>query len=242
MFSTLIPPSNPSSYVYQSNGDQEVLPQHYEANAEKRGFRDGHPEYRYRTFDETELLSSNAQDLAGNHEDMEERLVPVRGLGLHETEGKERTIQIMSYEAETVHASHWHKIDRNAVHFGIRMAILLTVSSLFVIVGQGNDYPQGMWVLISVLFVSWFPSLDAASVIEKIRQRLIGTFAGAAIALMVGFPSLYILSNHGKKAQTVFWTCCIATVTSSLRSRLFSFVWGELRSCRSSTMRRFCSY
>lgn len=55
------------------------------------------------------------------------------------------------------------KIDWNAVQFAIRMAILLTISSLFVLIRTPNfHYPDAMWVLVSVLFVSWFPSLDAA--------------------------------------------------------------------------------
>ena len=51
-------------------------------------------------------------------------------------------------------------IDMEAFQFALRMAILLTVSALFVLCGDANDkYPSGMWVLVSVLFVSWFPSL-----------------------------------------------------------------------------------
>ena len=83
------------------------------------------------------------------------------------------------------------QVERNAVHFGIRMAVLLTISSLFVFF----HFQEGMWVLITVLFVCWFPRLDSASVVEKSIQRLIGTFIGAAFALSCGFVSLLFLKD-----------------------------------------------
>jgi len=52
------------------------------------------------------------------------------------------------------------RVDTEAFQFALRMAILLAISSLFVLCGDPDDkYPSGMWVLVSVLFVSWFPSL-----------------------------------------------------------------------------------
>ena len=100
-----------------------------------------------------------------------------------------------------------------AFQFALRMALLLTAGSLFVLVG-GNGagrgrrhYPDGMWVLVSVLFVSWFPSLDAASVVEKIAQRLVGTFVGAALGLGCGFASLLLLPYH--RRQRAFLAGCV---------------------------------
>jgi hypothetical protein len=202
MYSTLIPPLNKS----QVNDGYSFAVDH-EEDTEQEQSSSNNLYRRYRTFDERELSSHRYHDPT---EQQHESLVPLKGLDLPEV--NERAIAA-SYESETFHNLHRQTIDRNAVHFGVRMAILLTVSSLFVIVGQGKQYPQGMWVFISVLFVSWFPSLDAASVIEKIRQRLIGTFSGAAIALAIGFPSLYILQHYGQTAQTIFLTLAIATVT-----------------------------
>jgi hypothetical protein len=49
-----------------------------------------------------------------------------------------------------------------------------------------------MWILVSVLFVCWFPSLDAASVVEKIVQWSIGTFVRAG-PLKHGAYKLYSL-------------------------------------------------
>jgi uncharacterized membrane protein YccC len=101
------------------------------------------------------------------------------------------------------------KIDRDAVQFAMRVAVLLTISCLFVLVRLPTwSYPDGMWVLVSVLFVSWFvPSLDATSVMEKIMQRLIGTFVSAALGLSLGFISLWMFPN--RTHQAIFLTCCI---------------------------------
>jgi Aluminium activated malate transporter len=100
------------------------------------------------------------------------------------------------------------RADPAALQFALRMAILLTVSGLFVLVQtpQGS-WPDGMWVLVSVLFVCWFPSLDAASVVEKIFQRLIGTFFGAVLGLSCGFISLYFF--HSRPYQASFLGCCM---------------------------------
>eukprot|EP00804_Cyclotella_cryptica_P020263 CCRYP_015885-RA/>CCRYP_015885-RA protein AED:0.38 eAED:0.38 QI:214/1/1/1/0/0/2/105/504 len=76
-----------------------------------------------------------------------------------------------------------------------------------------NKFPEGMWVLITVLFVCWFPQMDAASVLEKSFQRLVGTFIGATAALACGFLSLRVVSAHGFRAQAICLACCIAVFT-----------------------------
>jgi hypothetical protein len=87
------------------------------------------------------------------------------------------------------------------------MGILLWVSSLFVLIRTENwTFPEGMWVLVTVLFVSWFPQLDAASVIEKIVQRLLGTFIGAFLGLLCGFASL-IFTEYPRTQSTFLGTC-----------------------------------
>ena len=100
------------------------------------------------------------------------------------------------------------RMDKGAMQFGLRMAVLLTLSSLFILVRTDNyQYPDGMWVLVSVLFVCWFPSLDAASVIEKIIQRLIGTFVGAFFVLSCGFLSLFLFET--RMLQATFLAFCM---------------------------------
>ncbi|KAL7485847.1 hypothetical protein ACHAW6_011451, partial [Cyclotella cf. meneghiniana] len=104
----------------------------------------------------------------------------------------------------------------DAIYFGIRMAVCLTVASLFVLAQlptAKNKYPEGMWVVITVLFVCWFPQLDAASVLEKSFQRLVGTFIGTTAALACGFLSLSVARAHGFRAQAMCLTCCIALFT-----------------------------
>ena len=103
---------------------------------------------------------------------------------------------------------HLPNVDPAALQFALRMAVLLTISALFVLI-QTDDfiYPDGMWVLVSVLFVCWFPSMDAASVIEKITQRLIGTFIGATLGLSCGFISLWWFKS--RNSQATFIGCCL---------------------------------
>ena len=104
------------------------------------------------------------------------------------------------------------RIDKNALQFALRMAVLLTISSLFVLIQTDNvKYPDGMWVLVSVLFVCWFPALDAASVIEKIIQRLIGTFVGATLGLTCGFLSLVLWKTRAQ--QATFLAFCLFVIT-----------------------------
>ena len=105
--------------------------------------------------------------------------------------------------------SLWDRIDHDALQFALRMAILLAISALFVLIHTENyHFPDGMWVLVSVLFVCWFPSLDAASVIEKIIQRLIGTFVGAFLGLSCGFISIYLFESS-RRDQAIFLEACM---------------------------------
>jgi len=58
--------------------------------------------------------------------------------------------------------------------------------------------------------VSWFPSLDAASVVEKTFQRILGTCIGACLGVGVGFLSI-LMPNF--RAQAIFLGTCIAIIT-----------------------------
>mmetsp|Transcript_222 Transcript_222/g.353 ORF Transcript_222/g.353 Transcript_222/m.353 type:complete len:504 (-) Transcript_222:164-1675(-) len=111
--------------------------------------------------------------------------------------------------------------DRDSLQFGVRMSVCLTVSSLFVLAPHPEHeggFRQGMWVLITVLFVCWFPTLDVASVLEKSAQRLLGTLVGAALGLACGFLSLAVKEAHGFRAQAICLGGCIALVTFAVCS------------------------
>jgi hypothetical protein len=119
----------------------------------------------------------------------------------------EETCLANTKETSSDATSIWTRIDPGAFQFAIRMAVMLTISSFLVLIKTDTwEYPDPMWVLVSVLFVSWFPSLDAASVIEKITQRLIGTFVGAVLGLGCGFTSLLF---HDHSAQVTFMILCM---------------------------------
>lgn len=130
-------------------------------------------------------------------------------------------------------SSWFSKVDVGAFQFGLRMAVVLTFSSLFVLVRTPAwHYPDGMWVLVSVLFVCWFPALDAASVIEKIIQRLIGTFVGAFLGLSCGFISILVF--HDQVYQSIFIGFCMF-----LFCFLIIFGAGQCRVGRVKVIRRF---
>eukprot|EP00980_Cylindrotheca_fusiformis_P007820 scaffold1669_cov129-Cylindrotheca_fusiformis.AAC.31 len=127
----------------------------------------------------------------------------------------------------------WEQVDKAAFQFALRMSVLLWFSSLFVLIRTDSwNMPDGMWVLVTVLFVSWFPQLDAASVIEKIIQRLLGTFLGAFIGLACGFASL-LITDH-PVTQSIFLGSCVFIFTF-----LIIFVAGQCKVGRVKVIKRF---
>lgn len=113
-------------------------------------------------------------------------------------------------------------VNKNALRFGVRLSFVLTMSSLFVL-AQPPDYqayPQGVWVYISALMVSWFPSMDVASVAEKTFQRVLGTVIGSCLAVCCGFLSLLMPSFVW---QGVFIGCCIALLSFLISFAMVQF-------------------
>ena len=120
--------------------------------------------------------------------------------------------------------TNWKKYD-HLIHsdefaFAARLAVVLTVCSLFVLIrffGLHHDevYPMGSWVAISALFVSWFPNLDAASVLEKMSQRWFGTIIGAVLGFICGMISISvpILANNPRTYQAAFLAFSMFVVT-----------------------------
>jgi hypothetical protein len=99
------------------------------------------------------------------------------------------------------------------VQFALRMAILMVIWSLFVLVRtKGFVYPDGMWVLVSVLFLCWFSALDAASVIEKIVKRLSGTFVSAFFGLVASFCR-FSCSVIRENSKLSFWDAACSSST-----------------------------
>ncbi|KAL3942044.1 MAG: hypothetical protein SGBAC_003705 [Bacillariaceae sp.] len=127
----------------------------------------------------------------------------------------------------------WELVDKTAFQFALRMGILLWFSSLFVLIRTEDfKFPDGMWVLVTVLFVSWFPQLDAASVIEKIIQRLLGTFIGAFLGLACGFASLLFTTTH--LTQSIFLGTCVF-----IFNFLIIFIAGQFKVGRVKVIKRF---
>ena len=120
-------------------------------------------------------------------------------------------------------------LDKSALQFGVRISSLLFISSLFVIVTpNGRSWPQGSWVMITTLMVSWFPSMDAASVIEKSIQRCMGTLFGGFLGLLFGF-SCYKISHQRTRVicleicyvLAVFMVCFISVKYQLTRTQKF---------------------
>mmetsp|Transcript_29887 Transcript_29887/g.54075 ORF Transcript_29887/g.54075 Transcript_29887/m.54075 type:complete len:126 (-) Transcript_29887:356-733(-) len=60
--------------------------------------------------------------------------------------------------------------------------------------------------------ISWFPSMDVASVAEKTLQRIVGTLIGEFIGIACGFLSLP-LQMTSVVLQRIFIGCCIAVLS-----------------------------
>jgi hypothetical protein len=88
-------------------------------------------------------------------------------------------------------------VNADAFGFALRISLVLTTSSFFVLYHPADPYPQGSWVFITCLVVSWYPSsMDAASVLKKTVQRIIGTILGSLVALAVGFLMRTVSDVH----------------------------------------------
>jgi uncharacterized membrane protein YccC len=121
----------------------------------------------------------------------------------------------------------------DALYFGARVALILLLGSLFAtntipfgydVSGHDIDWPEGMWVTISALMVCWFPKLDAASVVEKSIQRLVGTLLGGAMALFCGKLSRFFFVKNVMRRQvflhTIYALACFVVTYLSMKIRL----------------------
>eukprot|EP00587_Corethron_hystrix_P003640 CAMPEP_0113331146 /NCGR_PEP_ID=MMETSP0010_2-20120614/22289_1 /TAXON_ID=216773 ORGANISM="Corethron hystrix, Strain 308" /NCGR_SAMPLE_ID=MMETSP0010_2 /ASSEMBLY_ACC=CAM_ASM_000155 /LENGTH=500 /DNA_ID=CAMNT_0000194305 /DNA_START=162 /DNA_END=1664 /DNA_ORIENTATION=+ /assembly_acc=CAM_ASM_000155 len=98
-----------------------------------------------------------------------------------------------------------------AIRFASRLSIVLTTGSLFMLLRMpnGNFFPSGLWVFITCIFVSWYPSLDVASVMEKAKYRIIGTVIGGTLGVALGELSIKIPTEN---LQAIFLGCTITFV------------------------------
>lgn len=102
-------------------------------------------------------------------------------------------------------------VNTDAFGFALRMSIVLTTSTFFVLYHPTDPYPQGSWVFITCLVVSWFPSsMSAASVVKKTFERIVGTIIGSLLALAVGFVTS---SVSDVSYQAMILGCSVFVVT-----------------------------
>lgn len=124
------------------------------------------------------------------------------------------------HHTTTMYQKYDGLIHSDEVAFGARLAVVLTICSLFVLIRffgthHNESFPMGGWVAISALFVSWFPNLDAASVFEKMSQRWMGTMIGATLGFSCGMISITvpIFKNNPRTYQSMFLAFCMLIVT-----------------------------
>ena len=125
-----------------------------------------------------------------------------------------------NHHTTTIWQRYQHLLHSDEVAFAARLAVVLTICSLFVVIrffGRHHNevYPMGSWVAISALFVSWFPNLDAASVFEKMSQRWLGTVIGAILGFCCGMISITVpvIANNPRTYQAVFLSFSMLVVT-----------------------------
>jgi len=124
-------------------------------------------------------------------------------------------------------------LDLDAVVFGLRLSLVLTLASLFVILphneGADSVIPESVWVYITVCLCSYFPdTLDAASVVKKVFQRMLGTSLGAVLGLGVGF--LFLNPVDDVRIRGLVLGCTVAVL---------SFLWGFVSVLTIDSMREY---
>jgi hypothetical protein len=104
--------------------------------------------------------------------------------------------------------------NEEAAKFGIRMSICMTLSSLFVLLDSPEPgqqvWPQGSWVLVSAVVVSWYPTLDTASIVYKTVERIFGTVTAAILGWSCGLLATLIQVDQ---RRMVFLGVCHTIIT-----------------------------
>lgn len=104
------------------------------------------------------------------------------------------------WDTLTSKLSSWY--DADALILSTRVSLSMTIASLFVVAfpapsqTQAATIPHAIWMIRTVTVVTWFPTLDMASSLQRAYQRTIGTIVGAVIGLLGGFLSLTIVHYY----------------------------------------------
>lgn len=91
---------------------------------------------------------------------------------------------------------HVFTYNRETFIFASRVAVSMTIASLFVLLFPPTDpYPNAIWVVTTAAVVSWVDDLNTASAVQKMYERCLGTLVGAAIGVILGFIGFAASSN-----------------------------------------------
>lgn len=97
--------------------------------------------------------------------------------------------------------------------FALRITTSAFLASLFILVpAPEHQFPEGVWILITAVVVSWQASPDIASVSKKMIERLLGTVLGACVGLLLGGVSLLFL-EHGSRGHSMYLLACLLVGT-----------------------------
>ena len=97
--------------------------------------------------------------------------------------------------------------------FALRITTSAFLASLFILVpAPEHQFPEGVWILITAVVVSWQASPDIASVSKKMIERLLGTVMGACVGLLLGGVSLLFL-EHGSRGHSLYLLACLLVGT-----------------------------
>jgi hypothetical protein len=75
----------------------------------------------------------------------------------------------------------------DALVFSCRFSVFMTIASLFLVAFPTSEpWPDSIWILITGLFVTWQPSIDAGSAFKKLIERIAGSMVGDVLAFAWG--------------------------------------------------------
>lgn len=110
--------------------------------------------------------------------------------------------------------------NEDAAKFSIRMSICMTLSSLFVLLDSPEPgqqvWPQASWVLVSAVVVSWYPTLDTASIVYKTVERIFGTVMAAILGWSCGLLAVLIQDDQ--------WRCVFLGVCNTIITFAYALV------------------
>lgn len=103
-------------------------------------------------------------------------------------------------------------VDPDVWRFAVRVGVAVAVALFISLYGTPQDpiVQDPSFLIITVVLVSWFPSLQGSEIFSKVKQRVIGTIYGVSLGLAVGFIGITFPTVQGTRW---FYFASISVIT-----------------------------